>query len=234
MGSYDLLKERVCAANLEISQKNLSILTWGNASEVDRRAGVFAIKPSGVDYESLTSDEISVVGIDSGKQLSGVLKPSSDTETHLQLYRKFTDIGGIVHTHSEYATAWAQAYREIPCLGTTHADVFYGSVPCTRAMTRKEVESNYELNTGSVIIEHFVKNGFKTEELPGVLVGGHGPFVWGDNARSAVVNAVALEAIAKMALSTLILNPKAYAVEDFLVDKHYMRKHGDKAYYGNE
>ncbi len=233
MGSYDGLRERVCAANLEIKRMNLSILTWGNASEVDRRVGVFAIKPSGIDYDSLTPDEISVVDLESGKQVTGVLKPSSDTETHLQFYRKFTDVGGVVHTHSECATAWAQAYRDIPCLGTTHADMFYGSVPCTRPLTREEVESNYELNTGSVIVEHFVKNGLAPAELPGVLVGGHGPFTWGANAMAAVTNSIALEAIAKMALSTLILNPNAEAVEDFLVDKHYLRKHGDSAYYGN-
>ncbi len=231
--SYDGLRERVCAANLEISRMKLSILTWGNASEVDRRAGVFAIKPSGVDYDSLTPDEISVVDIGSGKQVTGVLKPSSDTETHLQLYNKFPDIGGIVHTHSECATAWAQAYRDIPCLGTTHADVFYGSVPCTRPLTEEEVKGDYELNTGRVIVGHFKDNGLNPAERPGVLVGGHGPFTWGVNAMDAVTNAIMLEALAKMAATTLSLNPKTKALEDYLLDRHYLRKHGSDAYYGN-
>lgn len=231
--SYDGLRERVCAANLEISRMELAILTWGNASEVDRKAGVFAIKPSGVDYDELTPEEISVVDLKSGKQISGVLKPSSDTETHLELYREFLDIGGIVHTHSECATAWAQAYRHIPCLGTTHADVFYGSVPCTRPLTREEVEGDYELNTGKIIVGHFSANDLKPSELPGVLVGGHGPFTWGGSAMEAVTNSIALEAIAKMAVATLSLNPEATAVDQFLLDKHFLRKHGDGAYYGN-
>ena len=232
--SYDALRERVCVANLEISRMNLSILTWGNASEVDRNAGVFAIKPSGVDYDSLTPDEISVVDLGSGKQVTGVLKPSSDTDTHLHLYRKFLDIGGIVHTHSECATAWAQAYRDIPCLGTTHADIFYGSVPCTRPLTQDEVKGDYELNTGRVIVGHFRDNEIKPTERPGVLVGGHGPFTWGANAMDAVTNAIALEAIAKMAAVTLRLNSEVKPVDNYLLDRHYLRKHGSDAYYGNK
>jgi L-ribulose-5-phosphate 4-epimerase len=212
----------------------LAILTWGNASEVDREAGVFAIKPSGVDYDELTPEEISVVDLNSGEQVGGVLKPSSDTPTHLELYRSFSDIGGVVHTHSEAATSWAQAYCSIPCLGTTHADHFYGAVPCTRPLQRMEVETDYESNTGKVIAEHFAENNLNPAEIPGVLVGGHGPFTWGAGAMGAVTSAIVLEAVAKMAAATLSLNHTAEPVEQFLLDKHYLRKHGSDAYYGQE
>jgi len=232
--SYSELRERVCAANLEISRMKLAILTWGNASEVDRDAGVFAIKPSGVDYDELTPDEISVVDLNSGEQVGGVLKPSSDAPTHLELYRSFNDIGGVVHTHSEWATSWAQAYCSIPCLGTTHADHFYGAVPCTRPLQRMEVENDYETNTGKVIAEHFTANNLKQGTIPAVLVGGHGPFTWGGNAKEAVTAAIVLEAVAKMAAATLSLNPAAEPVGQFLLDKHYLRKHGSGAYYGQD
>jgi L-ribulose-5-phosphate 4-epimerase len=230
--SYEALKERVCAANKEINRVQLAILTWGNASEVDREDGVFAIKPSGVDYDEMTADDIPVISLESGEKVEGRMNPSSDTATHWYLYRAFPGIGGIVHTHSPYATAWAQAHREIPCLGTTHADTFYGAVPCTRPLTQAEIESDYELNTGRVIADHFEKNGLKAAELPGVLVSSHAPFTWGANAMKAVVNGRILEELAKMAVATFALNPERGSVDQFLLDKHYLRKHGKNAYYG--
>lgn len=229
---FKMLKERVCAANREINRVQLAILTWGNASEVDRDAGVFAIKPSGVDYDEMTPDDIPIVSLETGEKIEGAMNPSSDTATHWQLYRAFPDIGGMVHTHSPYATAWAQAQREIPCLGTTHADTFYGSVPCTRPLTQEEIEGDYERNTGKVIEEHFTKNGLNATELPGVLVSSHGPFTWGANAMKAVINGRVLEEVAKMAVTTMALNPDIGSVDQFLLDKHYLRKHGANAYYG--
>ena len=231
---YEALKEKVCVANKEINRVLLAILTWGNASEVDREAGVFAIKPSGVDYDEMTPDNIPIVSLETGEKIEGEMNPSSDTATHWHLYRAFPDIGGIVHTHSPYATAWAQAHREIPCLGTTHADTFYGSVPCTRPLTQEEIEREYELNTGKVIEEHFVNNGLKAAELPGVLVSSHAPFTWGANAMKAVVNGRVLEEVAKMAATTFSLNPNIGSVDQFLLDKHYLRKHGANAYYGQK
>ena len=232
--SMDELRERVCEANKEINRVQLAILTWGNASEVDREAGLFAIKPSGVDYDEMTPDDIPIVSLETGEQIEGAMNPSSDTATHWQLYRAFPTVGGIVHTHSPYATAWAQAQRDIPCLGTTHADTFYGAVPCTRALTQVEIEGEYELNTGKVIAEHFAQNGLKADELPGVLVSSHAPFTWGANAMKAVVNGRILEAIAKMAATTLALHPDMGPVDQFLLDKHYLRKHGANAYYGQK
>ncbi|VGO13350.1 L-ribulose-5-phosphate 4-epimerase AraD [Pontiella desulfatans] len=231
---YDALKERVCAANKEINRVQLAILTWGNASEVDREAGVFAIKPSGVDYDEMTPDDIPIISLETGEKLEGAMNPSSDTATHWHLYKAFPDIGGIVHTHSPYATAWAQAHRGIPCLGTTHADTFYGAVPCTRPLTQAEIEGEYELNTGKVIEEHFVNNGLKAVELPGVLVSSHAPFTWGADALKAVVNGRVLEEVAKMAATTFALNPNLGSVDQFLLDKHYLRKHGANAYYGQK
>jgi len=230
--AYEELKARVCAANKEINRVQLAILTWGNASEVDREAGVFAIKPSGVDYDEMTPDDIPIISLETGEKIEGKMNPSSDTATHWHLYRVFEDIGGVVHTHSTYATAWAQAHREIPCLGTTHADTFYGSVPCTRPLTQAEIEGAYELNTGKVIAEHFEKNGLKASELPGVLVSSHAPFTWGSNAMKAVVNGRILEEVARMASTTLALNSGIGAVDQYLMDKHYLRKHGANAYYG--
>jgi L-ribulose-5-phosphate 4-epimerase len=229
---FEEIKERVCAANREIKRVNLAILTWGNASEVDREAGVFAIKPSGVDYDELTPDMIPVVSLESGEQVAGELNPSSDTPTHLHLYRAFPEIGGIAHTHSPAATAWAQAQRDIPCYGTTHADTFYGPVPCTRPLTKDEVESEYELNTGRVIEEHFRCNSLNPLEIPGVLISGHAPFTWGANAIKAVVNGRIVEEIARMAMDAERLNADLTPVDQFLLDKHYLRKHGDGAYYG--
>ncbi len=226
------LRERVCTANREINRVQLAILTWGNASEVDREAGVFAIKPSGVEYDQLTPEDIPVVSLESGEKVEGTLSPSSDTPTHLYLYRSFPAIGGIVHTHSPAATAWAQAQRPIPCYGTTHADTFYGAVPCTRPLTKEEVESDYELNTGKVIKEHFINADLDPDKLPGVLVSAHAPFTWGATAMKAVINGRILEEVAKMAASTEGLNPKVGPVDQFLLNKHYLRKHGDGAYYG--
>ena len=232
--NYSKLRTRVCAANKEINRVELAILTWGNASEVDREAGVFSIKPSGVDYDEITPEDLPIISLETGEKIEGTMNPSSDTATHWHLYRAFPSIGGIVHTHSTFATAWAQAHREIPCLGTTHADTFYGSVPCTRPLTKSEIDSDYELNTGKVIEEHFVRNGLKTEELPGVLVSSHAPFTWGATAMKAVVNSRILEEVAQMAATTLALNPRIGAVDQFLLDKHYLRKHGAKAYYGQK
>ena len=230
--SFEDLKNRVCAANKEISRVQLAILTFGNASEVDRKAGVFAIKPSGVDYAAMTPADIPVISLETGEKVEGALNPSSDTPTHWQLYRAFPSIGGIVHTHSPCATAWAQAQREIPCLGTTHADTFYGPVPCTRPLTQEEIEGEYELNTGKVIAEHFEQNELNAAGLPGVLVSSHAPFTWGKDAMAAVINGQVLEEIAKMATSTLAINPGVEAVDQYLLDKHFLRKHGTDAYYG--
>jgi L-ribulose-5-phosphate 4-epimerase len=229
---FGKLKERVCAANREIDRVQLAILTWGNASEVDREAGVFAIKPSGVDYATMTPDDIPLVSLDTGEKVEGKLNPSSDTATHWHLYRAFPTIGGIVHTHSPHATAWAQAHRQIPCLGTTHADTFYGPVPCTRPLTKKEVEGEYELNTGKVIAEHFQQAGIDAGAMPGVLVSAHAPFTWGKNAMAAVTNGRILEEVARMAQLALQINPDAEPVDQYLLDKHYLRKHGKNAYYG--
>ncbi len=230
--TYDALKARVCAANCRINRIRLAILTWGNASEVDRDAGVFAIKPSGVDYDALEPASIPIVSLETGEKVEGAMNPSSDTATHWELYRAFPEIGGIVHTHSPHATAWAQAHREIPCLGTTHADTFYGPVPCTRPLTRAEIENDYELNTGRVIAEHFAENALSPAEIPGVLVSAHAPFTWGADAMKAVVNGQILEEVARMAAATIALNPGIGAVDQFLLDKHYLRKHGANAYYG--
>jgi L-ribulose-5-phosphate 4-epimerase len=230
--SFDMLKKRVCAANKEIRRSGLAILTWGNASEVDRAAGVFAIKPSGVDYDSLTPDDIVIVSLETGEKVEGDLRPSSDTPTHWQLFKSFPSVRGIVHTHSAKATSWAQAQRGIPVFGTTHADYFYGEIPCTRELTQEEVEEDYELNTGKVIVEHFRHGRLDPVQMPGVLVAGHGPFVWGGNAAHAVENGIILEEVAAMAMDSLALNPALKAVPQYLLDKHFMRKHGANAYYG--
>jgi len=226
------LRKRVCEANQLIHQSQLAILTWGNASEVDREAGVFGIKPSGVDYADLKPELIPLISLETGKQVAGDLNPSSDTETHLHLYRSFPEIGGIVHTHSPNATAWAQARQPIPCLGTTHADTFHGSIPCTRALTTEEVESEYERNTGKVITEHFQAHDLSPEEVPGVLVSAHAPFTWGASAKQAVLHAEILEEVAKMALVTRSVLPEGPEAEPWLLEKHYSRKHGEHATYG--
>ena len=227
----EALKEEVFRANARLVETGLVVLTWGNASGFDRETGLVAIKPSGVDYTTMTADDIVVVDLD-GRVVEGRLRPSSDTPTHLELYRNFAGVGGIVHTHSIEATAWAQARREIPCYGTTHADTFRGPAPVTRPLTREEVETAYELNTGKAIVERF--RSLDPLEAPGVLVAGHAPFTWGANVRAAVDNAVALEAIAKMARLTeqTAAARETATLEDFVAAKHYFRKHGGNAYYG--
>ncbi|MBN1557818.1 MAG: L-ribulose-5-phosphate 4-epimerase AraD [Lentisphaerae bacterium] len=226
---YEHLKQAVCEANRMLGRAGLAPLTWGNASGVDRAGGVAAIKPSGVGYADLEPAHMTVVDLD-GARVEGALNPSSDTPTHLVLYRAFEGIGGIVHTHSPYATMFAQACREIPCLGTTHADVFRGPVPLTRGLRAGEIESDYERGTGRAIAERFAN--LDPAAVPGVLVAHHGPFTWGVSAAAAVENAVALEAIARMAWGTLRLAPDTAPVDPALLEKHYTRKHGARAYYG--
>ncbi len=225
------LKQQVLEANLQLPEHHLVTFTWGNVSGIDRKSRLVVIKPSGVEYSKLQAEDMVVVDLE-GNVVEGHLKPSSDTATHLALYKEFEDIGGIVHTHSQWATIWAQAGRSIPALGTTHADYFYGEIPCTRKMKKHEIEGAYELETGNVIIETFA--GKSPAELPGVLVNNHGPFCWGKDAHNAVHNAVVLEEIAKMAYHSLTLQPNVKAIDQELLDKHYLRKHGAKAYYGQD
>jgi L-ribulose-5-phosphate 4-epimerase len=222
------LKVQVLHANLDLVKHGLVIFTWGNVSAIDRGTGLVVIKPSGVTYEKMKSKDMVVVNLD-GEVVEGNLKPSSDTATHLLLYRKFGNIGGVVHTHSEWATSWAQAGLPIPAIGTTHADYFYGEIPCTRKMTNAEIEGQYELETGKVIVETF--KDLNPDQVPGVLVNNHGPFAWGKSAGDAVHNAVVMEEIAKMAFRSFHLNPKT-TMDKALLDKHFLRKHGDGAYYG--
>jgi L-ribulose-5-phosphate 4-epimerase len=225
------LKEQVWQANLELTKHGLVILTFGNVSGCDRGKGLMVIKPSGVSYAKLRPADMVVLGLD-GKVVEGKLNPSSDTPTHLALYTAFADIGGISHAHSEYATAFAQARREIPCLGTTHADHFNGPVPVTRLLTAKEVRENYEANTGKVITERFAR--LKPLERPAVLVAGHGPFAWGRTPAEAVDNNVALEETAKMAILTWVANDRIRDLPAYILKKHYQRKHGPRAYYGQK
>ena len=225
------LKNDVFRRNLELVEHGLVVLTWGNVSGIDREAGLVAITPSGVPYAGMTAEDIVVVDLE-GHAVEGRLRPSSDLPTHLALYRAFPSVGGIVHTHSPKAVAWAQARRGIPAFGTTHADHFHGAVPCTRELTPAEVADDYELNTGRVIEERF--HDLDAEAFPGVLVAGHGPFTWGPTPRKAVENAVALEQIAAMALDTLRLDPDAEPAPSYVLDKHYFRKHGPGAYYGQK
>ena len=228
------LKKAVYEANMELPRRNLVTYTWGNVSGIDRAAGLFVIKPSGVDYEKLTPDGMVVMDLD-GNRVEGTLNPSSDTPTHLELYKAFEKIGGIVHTHSPHATAWAQAGRDVPCYGTTHADYFYGPVPCARNLTPEEIEEAYEKNTGITIIETFKERGIDPMHVPGVLCKNHGPFTWGKDAANAVYNAVVLEEISKMNLMTEILNPNGdNTTPQSMQDKHFMRKHGPNAYYGQK
>lgn len=224
------LKEKVYAANLELVRHGLVIFTWGNVSAIDRKRGFVVIKPSGVSYETMEVDDMVVLDLQ-GTVIEGQLKPSSDTPTHLALYHAFPEIGGIVHTHSTYATAWAQAGRDIPNIGTTHSDYFQEAIPCTRQMTKEEIDGNYETETGNVIVERF-KN-INPMFVPGVLVGNHGPFSWGENADEAVHNAVVMEQIAKMAYLSFAINPEL-TMNKPLIGKHFSRKHGTNAYYGQK
>jgi len=227
------LKAAVLEANLELVRRGLVLYTWGNASGIDRAAGLVAIKPSGVPYEAMTAADIVVTDLD-GKVVDGTLKPSSDLGTHLLLYRAFPSIGGVVHTHSEYATSWAQAGRPIPAFGTTHADYFYGPVPVTDPLTPDEIEGDYVNNTGLAIIRRFRQLELDPDAVPGVLVAGHAPFAWGKDAHKAAENAVVLEAVARIGLRTVILNPDAEGVSQALLDRHYFRKHGATATYGQK
>jgi L-ribulose-5-phosphate 4-epimerase len=227
---FSELKQQVFEANLDLVKHGLVIFTWGNVSGIDRSKGIFAIKPSGLPYDSMKWEDMVLVDMD-GKVVDSKYKPSSDTPTHLVLYHEFENIGGVVHTHSEWATSWAQMSLPIPPLGTTHADYFYGSIPCTRPLTEQEVKSRYEEHTGNVIVETFRNQNIDPLAIPGVLISGHGPFAWGKNGQDAVHNAVVLEQVAKMAHHALVAN-KVLPIDQFLLDKHYLRKHGPGAYYG--
>ncbi len=227
----EALKEEVLEANLELPRKNLVTYTWGNVSGIDREKGLVVIKPSGVSYDEMKASDMVVLDLE-GNKVEGDLRPSSDTPTHIALYNKYPVIGGVVHTHSRWATTWAQAGMSIPPYGTTHADYFYGAIPCTRCLTKEEIEGEYELNTGKVIIETFEKLGINPEYVPGVVVHSHGPFAWGKSPAEAVHNAVVMEEVAMMALNTRLLNPSVSDVDSYLLDKHFLRKHGANAYYG--
>lgn len=225
----DELKRKVYEANMELPKRGLVTYTWGNVSAIDRETGYIVIKPSGLDYETMKPEDMVVMDLE-GNKIEGCYNPSSDTPTHLELYKKYPQIGGIVHTHSSWATSFAQAKRSIPCYGTTHADYFYGEIPCARSLTREEIENAYEKNTGLVIIETLGEKN--PMEAPGILCSNHGPFTWGKDAKDAVHNAVVLEEVAKMAYRTEQLNPEVKEAPQELQDKHYYRKHGANAYYG--
>lgn len=225
------LKRQVLEANLLLPKYGLVTFTWGNVSGIDRERGMVVIKPSGVAYEGMTAEDMVVVDLD-GKRVEGKWKPSSDTPTHVVLYKAFPTVGGIVHTHSSYAASWAQAGRGIPCYGTTHADYIYGEVPCVRCLTKEEIDTAYEKNTGSLIVSEFAKRGLDPVAVPAVLCKNHGPFAWGKDPFEAVHNAVVLEEVAKMAYRTETIDPDVKPAPKELQDKHYLRKHGPNAYYG--
>jgi L-ribulose-5-phosphate 4-epimerase len=222
------LKEQVFQANLDLVKHGLVIFTWGNVSGIDREKGLVVIKPSGISYEKMKPADMVVLNL-YGQVVEGNLKPSSDAQTHLVLYRQFENIGGVVHTHSEWATSWAQAGKGIPAIGTTHADYFNGEIPCTRKLTFDEIEGDYELETGKVIVERFRE--LDPNQIPGVLVNNHGPFTWGTNAENAVHNSIVLEEVAKMTFRSLLLNPET-TMSPTLLNKHFLRKHGKNSYYG--
>lgn len=227
------LKKMVCEANLDLPRYGLVTFTWGNVSAIDRASGLFVIKPSGVEYDKLTPEDMVVVDLE-GKKVEGRYNPSSDTATHAELYKAFPEIGGIVHTHSSYATSWAQAGRSIPCYGTTHADYIYGEVPCVRCLNAEEIAENYEKNTGLLIVKEFLRMCKDPLSVPVVLCKNHGPFAWGKDAKEAVHNAVVLEEVAKMAYRTESINHHVQPAPQELMDKHYYRKHGANAYYGQQ
>lgn len=230
--AFEALKEEVYRVNMALVEAGLVKLTWGNASGVDREAGVMGIKPSGVPYSRLAPADIVVLSIKDGKIVEGKGRPSSDTPTHRLLYQAFGGLGGIVHTHSDYATSFAQALSDITCLGTTHADHFYGTIPCTRPMTPEEIGGDYELNTGKNIIQCFRERGMDADQVPGVLVASHAPFAWGTTPAKALENAIVLEYVAKMQLQSLTIRAEVGAISQALLDKHFLRKHGPGAYYG--
>ena len=225
------LKKKVYEANILLPKYNLVTFTWGNVSEIDRQSGLFVIKPSGVDYDTMTPDDMVVMDLD-GNKVEGKLNPSSDTPTHVEIYKAFKDVGGVVHTHSSYATSWAQAGRSIPCYGTTHADYFYGEIPCVRCLNKDEIETAYEENTGHLIVNEFNRMGKDPVAVPAVLCKNHGVFTWGKDAHEAVHNAVVTEEVAKMAYRCEVINPEVKPAPQELQDKHYYRKHGANAYYG--
>lgn len=225
------LKQEVCEANLELYKRGIVIYTWGNVSGIDRGSGNIVIKPSGVAYEQMTAEDMVVVNVKTGEVVEGKWKPSSDTATHLELYRNYPEIGGVTHTHSINAVAFAQAGISIPALGTTHADYFYGDIPCTRELSKQEVQEAYEVNTGKVIVETLHRQSADVLAIPAILVKNHGPFTWGKDAGKSVYHAVVLETVAEMAMKSILLNPNSSMVH-YVLDKHYFRKHGDKAYYG--
>lgn len=227
------LKRQVYEANMLLPKYGLVTFTWGNVSAIDRESGLFVIKPSGVEYESMKPEDMVVMDLN-GNRVEGKLRPSSDMPTHLELYKAFPEIGGIVHTHSSYATSWAQAGRSIPCYGTTHADYIYGEVPCVRCLTKEEIDEAYETNTGKLIVSEFKRRKKEIMAVPAVLCKNHGPFTWGKDAKDAVHNAVVLEEVAKMAYRTESINSKVEPAPQELQDKHYYRKHGAGAYYGQE
>ena len=225
------LKQQVYEANMELPKRGLVTYTWGNVSGIDRASGLFVIKPSGVEYDELRPEDLVVMDL-KGNKVEGEMNPSSDTKTHLVLYNAFPQIGGIVHTHRPYAVGWAQAGRDIPCYGTTHADYFYGPIPCARHLTQEELDEDYELNTGNIIVEEFQARGIDPVAIPAVICHSHGPFTWGKDAAQAVYHAVVLEEVAKMAIFTRQVDPSAAPAPQRIQDKHYMRKHGPNAYYG--
>lgn len=225
------LKEKVLKANLQLVKNHLVLFTWGNVSEIDRESGLFVIKPSGVEYDDMTADDMVVCDLN-GKVVEGHYRPSSDTPTHLEFYKAFPNIGGVTHTHSTYATAWAQAGRSIPFYGTTHADYFYGDIPCARSLTKDEIEGEYEKNTGLAIIEKFRQDNIDPAAVPGVLIKSHGVFAFGKDGDNSVYNATVIEEVAKMATITEAVNPQVQRADQFMMDKHYNRKHGKNAYYG--
>lgn len=225
------LKKAVYEANMDLPKYGLVTFTWGNVSGIDREKGLFVIKPSGVDYDRLTPDDMVVMDLE-GNKVEGKYKPSSDTATHLEIYKAFPEVGGVVHTHSSYATSWAQAGRSIPCYGTTHADYMYGEIPCVRCLNKEEIEGAYEENTGLLIVSEFKRMEKDPMAVPAVLCKNHGPFAWGKDAREAVHNAVVLEEVAKMAYRAETINPRIQPAPQELQDKHYYRKHGANAYYG--
>lgn len=228
------LRQAVYAANMELPKRGLVTYTWGNVSGIDRQKGLVVIKPSGVEYDDLTPETLAVVDLETGKTVAGDLNPSSDTKTHLALYKAFPGLGGIVHTHSTFAVAWAQAGRDIPCYGTTHADYFYGPVPCARSLSAEEVDEDYERSTGEVIVETFKIRGLDPAAVPAVICRSHGPFTWGKDPAQAVYHAAVLEEVARMALYTRLLDPLAPPAPSHIQDKHYRRKHGPDAYYGQK
>lgn len=225
------LKQKVYEANMELPRRGLVTYTWGNVSGIDREKDLFVIKPSGVEYDELKPEDLVVMDLQ-GNKVEGDMNPSSDTKTHLVLYNAFPQLGGIVHTHSPYAVGWAQAGRDIPCYGTTHADYFYGPIPCARHLTQEELDEDYEMNTGKLIVEEFQARGIDPVAVPAVICHSHGPFTWGKDAAQAVYHAVVLEEVAKMAMFTRQVDPSAAPAPQRIQDKHYMRKHGPNAYYG--